>query len=314
MTRERMDSAQGTSDAALDWMALYVPSWGTSVLLHVALLILAAFVVWSRPAAALPDIPPVGAEWTRQRSVRERHHPQLSERTARKRDILEKPNVYRFIPNLVTLPNDSYGDLPEVPADRAIGRESWPRGGGPRDRGPESLDPGPGGRGGTRIFDVPEEARKIVYVVDRSGSMTDSIDDVQWELKRSIWELGEEKEFHVIFYSSGPPLEMPTRRLVSATDRNKEMAFEFIEGIIAEGETDPSKALERAFAVRPELIYLLTDGEFDKSIVGLVRRLNAAAKVKVHTIAFRYRIGEAVLKEIADGNGGNYKFVSGEDL
>ena len=114
--------------------------------------------------------------------------------------------------------------------------------------------------------------------------------------------------------SSGPPLEMPTRRLVSATDRTKEMAFEFIEGIIAEGETDPSKALERAFAVRPELVYLLTDGEFDRTIVGLVGRLNAAAKVKVHTIAFRYRLGEKVLKEIADGNGGNYKFVPGEDL
>ncbi|MGB3086348.1 MAG: VWA domain-containing protein [Phycisphaerae bacterium] len=157
-------------------------------------------------------------------------------------------------------------------------------------------------------------ARTAVYVVDRSGSMTDSIKFVKWELKRSIGELNKGQKFHVIFYSSGPPLEMPTRRLVSATDRNKEMAFEFIDNIIAEGQTDPSKALERAFACRPELIYLLTDGEFDKANVGLVKRLNAASKVKVHTIGFLYRIGEVVLKRIADENGGNYKFVSERDL
>jgi len=157
-------------------------------------------------------------------------------------------------------------------------------------------------------------ARKIVYIVDRSGSMTDSIDYVKYELKRSISELMEEKEFHVIFYSSGPLVEMSTRRLVHATERNKQLAFEFINGVASQGETDPSKALERAFACQPELIYLLTDGEFDKVIVGLVKRLNGGGKVTVHTIGFLYRTGEAVLEQIAKENNGQYKFVSEADL
>jgi hypothetical protein len=165
------------------------------------------------------------------------------------------------------------------------------------------------------FFGMPiASARRIVYVVDRSGSMTDAIDYVKSELKRSIRELGEGKEFHVIFYSSGPPVEMPTRRLVNATDRNKELAVRFIDSVVAQGQTDPSKALERAFDVKPELIYLLTDGEFDKAIVGLVKRLNAAGKVKVHTIGFLYRMGEKGLKQIADQNGGQYKFVAEKDL
>jgi hypothetical protein len=160
----------------------------------------------------------------------------------------------------------------------------------------------------------PPVIHKLVYVVDRSGSMTDSIDHVKLELKRSIDELAEEDEFHVIFYSSGPPVEMPTRRLVPATDANKKLAAEFIDGIVAQGETEPSKAIERAFAVGPDLIYLMTDGEFDRAIIPLVKRLNPAGKVTVHCIGFIYETGEAVLKEIAAQNGGQYKFVTDVDL
>jgi hypothetical protein len=145
--------------------------------------------------------------------------------------------------------------------------------------------------------------------------MTDGIGYVKFELKRSIGELSEDdKEFHIIFYSSGPPVEMPARRLVKATEANKQLAFEFIDGVIAEGETDPTDSIERAFAVKPDLIYLLADSEFDRAIVDLVKQLNADAKVTVHTIAFLRREGESVLKDIAEQNGGNYRFLSEKDL
>jgi uncharacterized protein with von Willebrand factor type A (vWA) domain len=172
--------------------------------------------------------------------------------------------------------------------------------------------------GGGRIFVCSwcpgPPARQIVYLVDRSGSMTDSIDYVKHELKRSINELDEEDEFHVIFYSSGPPAEMSTRKLVKATEDNKKAAFAFIDSVVPMGETDPSKAIERAFAVGADVIYLLTDGEFYKGIPALVKRLNPQGKVTVHTIAFLYKTGEEALKEIAAQNGGQYKFVTDEDL
>jgi uncharacterized protein with von Willebrand factor type A (vWA) domain len=151
-------------------------------------------------------------------------------------------------------------------------------------------------------------------VVDRSGSMTDSLNIVKLELKRSLFDLAAENEFHVIFFSSGPPMEMPMRRLVPAMDRNRGLAFEFIDGVIAQGETDPSRALERAFAAKPDIIYLLTDGEFDRAIIDLIRRLNVGGKVRVYTIGFLYDGGREILTKIAADNGGEYKFVAEKDL
>ena len=176
--------------------------------------------------------------------------------------------------------------------------------------------------GGPKFFglDLGKQARNVVFVVDRSGSMTDSIDYVKLELKRAIGEMPEKEEeeeenqFHVIFYSSGPPVEMPSRRLVPPTQRNKQLAYEFIDGVVPQGETDPSKAIERAFAAKSDTICILTDGEFDRAIADLVKRLNADRKVRVHVLCFLYKLGEAVLKQIASENGGTYTFVSEKDL
>ena len=175
-------------------------------------------------------------------------------------------------------------------------------------------DPKPSGQS-RGFFGIPlgDGAKKVVYIIDRSGSMTCAIDFVKAELKRRIGELDEANMFHVLFFSSATPVEMPPRRLVAATERNKRLACEFIDGITARGETDPSKALERAFAVRPDVIYLLTDGEFERSVVDLVKQLNPDKRVKVNTISFLYG-PHVVLKEIAKQTGGTYTFVSEADL
>ena len=186
----------------------------------------------------------------------------------------------------------------------------------------------------TTFFKVSAgDATRIIYVVDRSGSMTDSIDYVKVELKRSIARLTEAETFHVIFYSSGPPLEMPTTRRIRATTHDsltkhmlaetvlpkataaaKAKAYAFIDGVIPQGETDPSKALERAFQLKPGVVFILTDGEFDRAIADLLKRLNPGAKAPVHTVGFLYRMNEPLLKRIAAENGGQYKFVSEADL
>ena len=298
---EDEEDEESGMDTVMGWLALYLPSWGTSVVLHAAVIILAAFMVWQQQTVQPPFKYKSAVVSETKHKVKKRRKVKRQESRGKM-----KPNPTSIVRQFTKNP------VPDVATNRMeVLNVIGVGGGGNVLGGWEGLGQGRGffGAGGE-----VEVARKIVYVVDRSGSMTDSIDYVKFELKRSIGELGEDTEFHVIFYSSGPPVEMPTRRPVPGTERNKQLAFEFIDSIIAQGETDPSKALDRAFAVGPELVYLLTDGEFDKAIVGRVDRLNEGDEVTVHTIGFLYRIGEKVLKQIAEQNNGNYKFVSEADL
>jgi ribosomal protein S27E len=292
----------GAMDNVMGWLALYLPSWGTSVVLHIAAIIVGYFLVWQSYTVEDPFA-------YKSEVVSTTKH-----KTVKRKKLEQEQSRGKLKPNPTSLARQfTQNPVPDVATNNMeILQVIGVGGGGKVIGGFEGL--GTGGRGFFGTGAEEETAHKIVYVVDRSGSITDSIDYVKFELKRSIGELSEETEFHVIFFSSGPPVEMPTRRLVPATERNKQLAFEFIDGIIPQGETDPSKALERAFAVGPELIYLLTDGEFDRAIIDLVKRCNVGGKVTVQTIGFLYKTGEAVLKEIAGGNNGEYKFVSEADL
>jgi|WetSurMetagenome_2_1015567.scaffolds.fasta_scaffold17526_3 hypothetical protein len=155
---------------------------------------------------------------------------------------------------------------------------------------------------------------KIVYVVDASGSMGDLIDLVKYELKQSVSELTDDYAFHVIFFGGGPPQEMPARRLVPATERRKVEAFEFIDSIVPEGQADPTRAFERAFDCKPDIIYFLTDGDVGADVADFIRSLNIGKKVTVHVYCFGEVADTATLKRIAAENGGLWRAVTDKEL
>lgn len=174
-----------------------------------------------------------------------------------------------------------------------------------------------GGGGGAEFFGLGRSApgvRRIVYVVDRSGSMTDTFEFVRREMKRSIGALRRSQRFHTIFFSSGDLLENPPRDLVAAIPANKTQAFAFIDGVMAGGGTDPEPAMRRAFAVNPDIIYFLTDGEFRPTLVARLQEWNRNEKVRIFTIAFLGSGGIPLLEQIAREHGGEFRFVTENDL
>ena len=141
-------------------------------------------------------------------------------------------------------------------------------------------------------------ARRIVYVVDRSGSMLDTFFHVREELKRSIGELRRSQKFHVIFFNAGEPLENPPKRLVRAIKAHREAFFGFLDTVFPAGSTKPARAMRRALAEHPDLIYFLTDGAFDPDLIGELDRWNKHRKVKIFTIAYFDRSGAARARTI----------------
>ena len=177
---------------------------------------------------------------------------------------------------------------------------------------PTSGAAGAGGGGGSEFMGIRSAGEHVVYVIDRSGSMSndDRFIHACLELKRSIERLPASGSFSVIFFSAGP-YALPPGALVKATKRSKEEAGKWIDSIIPMGNTDPTLALQQALAMKPQAIYLMTDGAFDvpPAVIGVIDQYNADRSVSINTVAFYDRSSEFVLQKIAKENNGDYRFV-----
>jgi len=198
--------------------------------------------------------------------------------------------------------------------------------GGPGGFGESGLG-GSGGGGGGMYGSPAPGAGNVIYVIDRSGSMHKTFGLVRKEMLTSISNLSEEQDFHVILFATGKPFEKEPPRLTVATDEFKGNAATFLEGVEAEGATDPIPALERAFELlgrarrdRPgKLIHLLTDGNFpdNQATLQRIKELNRRAGGDVHINTFLYGRrpveAEQIMKLIAEENRGVYKYVSPDE-
>ena len=159
------------------------------------------------------------------------------------------------------------------------------------------------------------QGKRVVFLLDRSGSMLPKFDDLRHHAKQAVMGLAETQQFNIVFYSEDP--QSMDNALLAATRQNQFKAREFLDSVVARGQTDPVAGLNVAFAMNPDEIYFLTDGDFpdNDAVVQHFRKLNANKKVKVHTFALLdggdY---EKVLQQIARDNGGRYKRVTADDL
>jgi hypothetical protein len=208
-------------------------------------------------------------------------------------------------------------------------------GGHPGSIGDPAPGFGPGGTGigggpGSGFFGIKDGpgtgpgsspgAFRIVYIIDHSGSLLDNFDFLREEVKKSVDNLLPIQYFAVVAFSEDSEILGPSSLQRATLDDQRDLANR-IDQLKAYGENDGTlapfqHAFEKAFALKPQLIYFLTDGAFDPQLAGIVEHLNAHHKVRINTLAFvktdsRY---EEQLKALARDNGGIYKFVSEKDL
>ncbi len=172
-----------------------------------------------------------------------------------------------------------------------------------------------GGSGKTTFFGLGSAGRRVVFVVDASASMNKPylgeaktrFGQMKLELAKSILSLTEEQQFFIIFFNEHP-IPMPSVGMESAYPQNQRRFLEWVAQVPASGLTDPRPALAIAMNLRPDAIFLLTDGTFPRDVQG---DLNAMRQnqVEVNTIAFGDPRAEKSLKPLASRNGGRFAFV-----
>jgi hypothetical protein len=189
----------------------------------------------------------------------------------------------------------------------------------------------PGGGGGigpkANFVGISGNARRVVYVCDATGTMLGlKFKLLQKQLYKAIDILKPIQGFNVVFFKGGDSdaeWSNPfAEELVVANPQNKQRVRQFIDQFQVVGKgTNPLPALRLAFQQKPQLVYFLTDGEFNnvvgyEQVLAEVRKLNADKSVKVNTIAFMSDDAKAeqALQQMARENGGRFVKVSDRDL
>ncbi len=103
-------------------------------------------------------------------------------------------------------------------------------------------------------------AAKIVYVVDASGSMLVTLPIVIEELNRSIGKLDNGQEFSVFCFQKNASVALPPQgKLRTASPATRDACTQWLQTAVKpQGRSSPLDALQRALALKPDVIFLLS--------------------------------------------------------
>jgi von Willebrand factor type A domain len=184
----------------------------------------------------------------------------------------------------------------------------------------------------TGFFGIQIESKRVVFVIDISGSMNAKMGGngpdakstraelAREELKRVVAALEDGTIFNIVFFSSGVRVWKPDMQKADGKSRGE--ALQFIAGVEFAGGTNTYDALEAAFALgdmgkgkkresdptgdaRVDTIVFLSDGKpsvgkvTDPDLIRTaVKDWNRSRRIAIHAVAF---VGAATSK---DGNEG----------
>lgn len=316
---ERDEHEEGAVREEVQTALINVLPWGISAVFHAALVLLAIFVVWTTiinvpdeevivPLVSLSPTPGAPEVQMRQEEVKER--------------VTERRTVQKT-PTQQTNPLTSKVEVkvPIIGVSGAAAAKAAPFG--------TTLDAAAAFE--TEVFGLGGNARRIVFVIDATGSLIDTFPFVIAELKRTIQELNERQAFTVVFFTGEQVVEVPPPGLQPATAEMKSRAIEWIDpsshNVVPAGKSNPVAAIQRALRYKPELIFLLSDnitgrGRYEieqQDLLNEIKRANAS-NTKINTIQFIYpdpleQVGlKGTMELIADQSGGLYKFISAREL
>jgi hypothetical protein len=172
-------------------------------------------------------------------------------------------------------------------------------------------------------------AKRIVYVVDASGSMLLHLSTVLHELQRSLTTLHPKQEFSIVFFQQNKSITVPPRNsLRPATPHNISTVMEWIQTsgeVIPTGSSNPVAAIRTAMKLQPDVIYLLSEnitgsGRYEVPPDELIAQLeklnpvdprNGRRRVQINCIQYLTKDSLGTMQRIAEIHGGDdgYTFI-----
>ncbi len=278
-------------------MVRLLPTWGSSTLVHLLLVLGLALLVHHETRSPLPTI--LELTITEAASLGEPDDldqdsllplpamlpvtidaPEVAETLTEVGDVLAAPET-PLTTKPETLPT-SFNELAATPL------KSGPKRGTPEAKADKT------GKGiielaenETSFFGIKGQGKKFCFVVDNSKSMNGTrFRAALGELMYSIEKLQPDQVFYVVFFSDGAyPLFFPNiaPAMIPATAQNKAKFRAWLQFVEMGPATFGSAAMKIALDLDPEIVFLLGDGDFQDDTVREVLR-RASAKTRIHTI------------------------------
>jgi hypothetical protein len=222
---------------------------------------------------------------------------------------LEPP---RLVAPAVPVVPDTPGSLGPIQPVGHAGRAGPGPGPGTTEPGGRSGS-GPGAVGST-LLPVARQAQRVVYLLDRSISMGPGggLDRARAEVALSLRGLPPGARFQILAYNrSVVPLVPHPAGLVPADTPHLAQALTALEELTATGSTHHAVALRQGLALRPEVLFLLTDADDldDREAAGLIRANPAGTVLHVVELARGLAGRPGALARLAAHTQGSYRQV-----
>lgn len=163
--------------------------------------------------------------------------------------------------------------------------------------------------GEATFFGLSAAGNNFVFVVDRSGSMAGApLTRAKAELLKCVHRMPAHVNVLILFFDNDILVDPAGPGKLTAA--RLESMERWVNRVTTGSGTDPRVGMQHALTQSPppDAVFLLTDGEFTNDTPAFIHHLNNNGST-IHTVALVSRAGESLLKQIADQNNGDYKFV-----
>ena len=157
------------------------------------------------------------------------------------------------------------------------------------------------------FFGVRSPGERFIFVLDNSTSMLDGNRRgmAQSEIIRAIKALKWPQQYYVIAFDS-ETLPLPFGPYVTSGADQTRKVSQWLSRLTPQDGTLPGNALRQAIGLKPDAVFLLTDGQFDSPTPAKIKEWNSG-HVPIHVIDMGPGKPVEILEQIARDSSGVYR-------